>query len=89
MVIFVIAVYDINEKRVGKILKICRKYLTWIQNSVFEGEISEANFKKLKYELSRIIDKEEDSIIFYSFRTTKYLDRQIMGLEKNPTDLII
>jgi CRISPR/Cas system-associated endoribonuclease Cas2 len=43
-------VYDINEKRVNKVLKIARKYLTWVQNSVLEGEITEAKFLKLKWE---------------------------------------
>ena len=33
---FVILVYDVGEKRVAKVLKICRKYLTWVQNSVLE-----------------------------------------------------
>jgi CRISPR-associated protein Cas2 len=49
---FVILVYDVNQKRVAKVLKIARKYLTWVQNSVLEGEISEANLKKLKKELA-------------------------------------
>ena len=37
---FIILVYDVGEKRVAKVLKICRKYLNWVQNSVLEGEIS-------------------------------------------------
>ena len=44
---YVILVYDFGEKRVGKMLKLCRKYLHWIQNSVFEGEISEVKLKEL------------------------------------------
>ena len=44
---YVILVYDIGEKRVGKILKLCRKYLNWIQNSVFEGEITDVKLKEL------------------------------------------
>ncbi|MEN2993717.1 MAG: CRISPR-associated endonuclease Cas2, partial [Thermodesulfovibrio sp.] len=44
----VILVYDINEKRVSKVLKTCRKYLHWVQNSVFEGELTEAKLEKLK-----------------------------------------
>lgn len=44
---YVILVYDIGEKRVGKMLRLCRKYLNWIQNSVFEGEISEVRLKEL------------------------------------------
>jgi len=79
---FVITVYDVGQKRVGKVLKICRKYLYWVQNSVLEGEINESSFKKLKMELSDIIDEEYDSVMFYTFRTTKYSDREIMGIKK-------
>jgi len=75
-------VYDVKEKRVAKVLKKSREYLYWVQNSVFEGEISEANYKKLKMELARIINEKEDSVIFYNLRTTKYSKREIMGVEK-------
>lgn len=63
--------------------------MTWIQNSVFEGEISEANLKKLKLELRRIIDVEEDSIIIYDMRTTKYSSREIIGLKKGGFENIL
>ncbi|MDI6604056.1 MAG: CRISPR-associated endonuclease Cas2 [Thermoanaerobacteraceae bacterium] len=86
---FIILVYDVNEKRVNKVLKTCRKYLNWVQNSVLEGDISDANLKKLKIELSRIINKEEDSVIFYLLRTTKYSKREIMGLEKGGENMFI
>ncbi|QQY80000.1 CRISPR-associated endonuclease Cas2 [Keratinibaculum paraultunense] len=83
---FVILVYDIEVKRVAKVLKTCRKYLYWVQNSVFEGEISEANLTKLKLELKSIIDEEKDSVIIYSFRTTKYSNAEIMGIKKGGED---
>ena len=83
---FVILVYDIGEKRVAKVLKTCRKYLYWVQNSVFEGEISDANLTKLKLELDRIIDEGKDSILIYSFRTTKYSNVEIMGIKKGGQD---
>lgn len=86
---FVIVVYDIGVKRVTRVLKTCRKYLYWVQNSVFEGEISEVNLTKLKGELSKIINKEFDSVIIYSFRTTKYSNIEIMGLKKGGEDLIL
>ncbi|MGF7430230.1 CRISPR-associated endonuclease Cas2 [Thermoanaerobacterium thermosaccharolyticum] len=86
---FAILVYDVNEKRVNKVLKTCRKYLNWVQNSVLEGEISDANFRKLKSEISRIINKDEDSVIVYILRTTKYSDREILGLEKGGESLFI
>ncbi|WP_296970875.1 CRISPR-associated endonuclease Cas2 [Tepidanaerobacter sp. EBM-38] len=86
---FIILVYDVGEKRVSKVLKICRKYLTWVQNSVLEGEISAANLKKLKLELKRVIDEDEDSVIFYILRTTKYSERQSMGIKKGGDELFI
>lgn len=86
---FLILVYDFDEKRVGKALKICRKYLHWVQNSVFEGEISKANFTKLKKELDMLMNPEEDSIILYKFRSKRYSKREIMGVEKGNVDFII
>ncbi len=86
---FVILVYDINIKRVAKVLKTCRNYLYWVQNSVFEGEISDANYKKLKVELKKIINDDEDSIIFYTFRTTKYSNRETVGIKKGGQDNIL
>ncbi|MCX7942663.1 MAG: CRISPR-associated endonuclease Cas2 [Dictyoglomaceae bacterium] len=83
---YIIMVYDINEERVNKILKIGRKYLTWVQNSVLEGEITEGKFEKLKMEIKRVINPDEDSVIFYIFRTTKYTEREILGIEKNKKD---
>ena len=79
---FIIEVYDVNQKRVAKVLKISRKYLYWVQNSVLVGEISDANFKKLKAELSRVIKKDEDSVLFYTFRTLRYSQRESMGVVK-------
>ncbi len=86
---FVILVYDISERRVSKALKICRKYLNWVQNSVFEGEISESKLERLKYELKRMMNLEEDSVIIYTFRTTKYSNREIIGIEKNRLNNVI
>ncbi len=82
-------VYDVNQKRVNKVLNTARKYLEWIQNSVLEGEITEAKFERLKREIELIIDEEEDSVIFYIMRTTKYSERQIIGIEKNKREQIL
>ena len=86
---FVILVYDVNQKRVAKVLKTARKYLSWVQNSVLEGDISEVNLKKLKKELSRVMNLEVDSAIIYQLRTTRYSSREIIGVEKGGTDVII
>ncbi len=86
---FIILVYDVGEKRVAKALKTARKYLHWVQNSVLEGEISDANLKRLKDELKKISNEEEDSFIFYTFRTEKYYSREIYGLNKGGHDMFL
>jgi len=86
---FVILVYDFNDKRVAKALKISRKYLHWVQNSVLEGDISEANFVKLKKELLSILNPQEDSVILYTFRTRNYSKREEFGLKKGGEEFLI
>ena len=72
-----------------KVLKTARKYLYWVQNSVLEGELTEAQFEKLKHELNGIIKKEHDSLIFYTFRTTKYSERELIGVKKGEEEIFI
>lgn len=80
---YIILVYDIGEKRVGKMLKLVRQYLNWIQNSVFEGELSEVKLKELKYKAEAIMDKQTDSLIIFTTRDEKWLEKEIVGKEKN------
>ena len=83
---YYIAVYDFSEKRVGKALKLFRQYLNWVQNSVFEGELTDSQFEELKRKAHKLIDPDVDSVIFYSVSNKKWLDRDIMGKEKNSPD---
>lgn len=83
---YVILVYDISEKRVVKMLKLCRRYLNWIQNSVFEGEITEVKLKELILEAKDIMNPQEDSVIIFKSRNARWLDKQIVGKEKMSTD---
>ncbi len=86
---YIILVYDIEEKRVGKMLKLCRRYLNWIQNSVFEGEITEVGLKSLLFEAKEIMNEEKDSIILFQSRQESWLKKVIIGKEKNKLDNIL
>ena len=44
---YVIIVYDVNVERVNKVKSFLRQYLYWIQNSVFEGELTRSEFRKV------------------------------------------
>lgn len=83
---YVILVYDVGVKHVAKILKLCRQYLNWIQNSVFEGELSEAKLKELKYKIDDIIDSDEDSVIIFTNKMSYNMNREIIGKERMSID---
>ena len=83
---FVILIYDVAEKRVGKMLKLCRQYLCWIQNSVFEGELSEVKLRELQNKIRSLIDKKEDSVIIFSNKMSYHMSRDILVRERMTTD---
>lgn len=83
---YVILVYDVDRKRVGRMLKLCRKYLNWVQNSVFEGEISEVKLLELKHKASLLMDRNYDNVLIFKSRDQKWLEKEIVGVEKSPTE---
>ncbi|MBU0488939.1 MAG: CRISPR-associated endonuclease Cas2 [Bacteroidetes bacterium] len=86
---YVILVYDIGEKRVGKMLKLCRQYLNWIQNSVFEGEITPVKLEELKVRAALIMDRSTDSLIIFKSRDQKWLEKEVVGKERSALGNII
>lgn len=86
---YVLLVYDIKEKRVGKMLKLCRRYLNWIQNSVFEGEITEVKLKELLAKAADFLDTDEDSVLVFKSRSQEWLQKQVLGKERNPLDTFL
>ena len=86
---YIIAMYDVGEKRVGKMLKLLRRYLNWIQNSVFEGEITEVKLLELKHRAMLIMDEETDSLIIFKSRQEKWLDKEIVGHERQDLDTFL
>lgn len=86
---YVIVVYDVNAKRIAKMLKLSRRYLNWIQNSVFEGNITMVKLKEYKLKARKIMNMEEDSLIIFQSRHEDWLDKEIIGIDKNPLDIIL
>jgi len=83
---YVIAVYDVASERCGKMLKLCRKYLHWIQNSVFEGEMTEVTLKTFLIEARKIMDESYDSLILFKSRNSNWLEKQVIGEERSNVD---
>ena len=81
---YYVAVYDIGVDRVQKMLKLFRRYLTWVQNSVFEGNLTEAQHRQLAAEAEALME-EGDSVIFYEMRDRRYVERSVLGEERGET----
>ncbi|SFL74475.1 CRISPR-associated protein, Cas2 family [Methanobrevibacter olleyae] len=85
---YLLIVYDVSVERVSKVHKFLKTYLHWQQNSVFEGEVTSSQYYKMMDKLYNLIDLEADSIMIYEF-PEKYLDKTILGIEKNPINFIL
>ena len=79
---YVIIVYDISVNMVNRVCQFLRRYLNWIQNSVFEGELTESELKKVEIGIEEIINPEEDSIIIYCLQTDKVIKKKHIGKRK-------
>lgn len=86
---YLIIVYDVEVKRVSKVCNFLRKYLHWVQNSVFEGELTDGKFKEVQIGLKKRIKPEKDSILFYKLRASYDIEKEVMGLEKAGIDAIL
>ena len=86
---YVILVYDISlkektgQKILRKVFNTCKQYLNHIQNSVFEGELTEGTFTALKYDIDEIIRRDKDSVIYFSSRSGEWVTKEISGLNLN------
>lgn len=82
--------YDIGEKRVNKVFKICKKYLSHFQKSVFRGEITPSTLLSLKRDLDKIVEKDEDFVCIIKLMNGNVFGEEIIGKsEHNGESLII
>lgn len=91
---YIILVYDIKsddggQKVLSKTFKTCKRYLSHIQNSVFEGELSNSQLLKLEYELKGIIRQNKDSIIIFKSRSDRWLEKEMWGINDDKTSNFI
>jgi len=86
---YVIIVYDAGVKRLNKVRIFLKQYLNWVQNSVFEGELTKAEYLRIRLRLKDLIDEDEDCIFMYSVRDRKYLEIDELGTRKAEIDTII
>lgn len=85
---YAIIVYDVDVSRNRAILTFLRTHLNWIQNSVFEGELTEAELREVKRELESLAE-DDDSIVIYALGSERYVDKSVIGEERGSTDRLL
>ena len=87
--LFMILSQMMQEKRFSQKYLRYAKYLTHIQHSVFEGNISTPKITALKNELKQFIRKDVDSVILFSSRDERWLKKEFIGLNDDKTSRFI
>ncbi|MEG2323501.1 MAG: CRISPR-associated endonuclease Cas2 [Anaerovoracaceae bacterium] len=77
--------YDVGEKRVHKVFKVCKKYLSHFQFSVFRGEMTPAKFINLRKDLKNLINEEEDFICIIKLVNGNVFGEEILGKSERQT----
>ena len=85
---YLIIVYDTEHDNCVKLHKLLKKHLFWNQNSVFEGNVTHAQFMKIK-KLLNDVRAENSHITLYSVESEKLLSREQLGETKGNVSNII
>lgn len=93
----VLVTYDVNtetkngKKRLKRVAKECLKYGQRVQNSVFECDLSAAQYKFFKSNLLLIIDEKSDSLRFYNLGNNYKSRIEFYGskLTYDPEDVLL
>ncbi len=82
-------VYDTAAQRNPRVIKTCRRYLRWVQRSVFQGELTEAQYRSLTSELRAQLDLGYDSIRAYRIRSAQDVQIDCLGQQAGHTDSVL
>lgn len=85
----VVISYDISEdKRRTKIHNILKSYGQWVQYSIFECQLNDTQYAKLRSRLHKLIKTDTDNIRFYSLCSCCFGKVERIGGAPVPDDTI-
>jgi len=79
---YTIITYDISVGQLDKVRIFLKQYLNWVQNSVFEGELTKSELKIIEKTVKEMINQDQDSVKIYVLRSDKYLKKIELGTDK-------
>ena len=62
-----------------KVFKVCKKYLSHFQKSVFRGEMSPSKLIRLKTDLNKVLNKEEDFVCIIKLMNDSVFGEEVLG----------
>jgi len=83
--------YDIKdnkESRGAKLFKVCKKYFTHHQKSIFRGEITPSNLIALREEIKKVINHKEDFVSILKFKSKNDFNEEVIGINKEDNESI-
>jgi CRISPR-associated protein Cas2 len=86
---YVLVVYDVEVSRIAKVHKFLKRHLHWVQNSVFEGELTDAQIETVRIGLKKLLDEDTDSVLIFISREARWLTREVLGRERGETTNLI
>jgi len=86
---YVIVAYDVAVERLDAVRKTLKQYLNWVQNSAFEGELTEGRLEELSMRIRDVIDEKADSVICYTLSNPKWLKKRVIGIEKGEVTHVV
>jgi len=72
---YAIIVYDVSTEKVSKVCQYLRQHMNWIQNSVFEGEITETQMAKIEHKIKELINEETDTVIIFTTASKNRIEK--------------
>lgn len=86
---YTIVTYDVAVDRLNNVRQVLKQYLNWIQNSAFEGELSEGKLEELRLKIIKIIDPKVDSVIIFKIPNPLWISKLVLGREKGSVDTVL
>lgn len=74
---------DGGPRVLRRVFKICKRYLSHVQKSVFEGELTAAKLAALKRELKKWIREDKDSLIVFHSLNKRWLKKEFWGINES------
>ena len=86
---YAIIVYDVSVEKVSKVCQFLRQHMNWIQNSVFEGEITESQLAKIEHKIKELVNEETDTVVIFTTPSKDRIEKKQIGKAKNDSETII